>query len=532
MSFFGIILLEKRVSLLKKFKDYGILFLLFIQCIVYVYWGFQKSYLHMDEAYSLGLTHYDKVEIQDNNDFYDNWHDNEYYKQYLVLDQNLDNYNKVYENQRDDVHPPFYYFLLRIFQNFSNEISFWPGIILNMLFAIINTLFLYFILRELTKNMKESKSLSLIVTFFSSIIFSTISSVIYIRMYSLACVFVLGLSFFHMKLWNKPNNKFYYFGIFSFSLFGSLTHYYILFYLFFLFSFFVYHYIKNKDWYYLRNYFLTIFFAAVLSILFFPYSIKHLFFGYRGKGALENLLHFGNFFRQLGSYLLKLNQYTFHYMLFPIIVIFCIFLIKAKNKKKVIVISKIEKILLVSTCGYFLLASCLSPYIELRYIMPICSLFFGLVILVFYQCACVLFEKRLVGLFSLGLLLLSVFLSFSFHNQPEVLYLNHKQIVEEIEENKNIPAVYFLDSSNNRFLDDILLFSILEKSYITLDISSVEEKITQILQDVDVSSGFYLFLNQGEKNQVILDNIKTSLQISYQEHRFHLNACDIYYLYF
>jgi len=87
------------------------------------------------------------------------------------LDQNLDNYNKVYENQRDDVHPPFYYFLLRIFQNFSNEISFWPGIILNMLFATINTLFLYFILRELTKDMKESKSLSLIVTFFSSIIF-------------------------------------------------------------------------------------------------------------------------------------------------------------------------------------------------------------------------------------------------------------------------------------------------------------------------------------------------------------------------
>ena len=39
----------------------------------------------MDEAYSLGLASYDKIEIQDNADFYDTWHDNSYYEDYLAV---------------------------------------------------------------------------------------------------------------------------------------------------------------------------------------------------------------------------------------------------------------------------------------------------------------------------------------------------------------------------------------------------------------------------------------------------------------
>ena len=37
---------------------------LVIQTIVFMISGVQKSYIHMDEAYSLGLARYGKVEIQ------------------------------------------------------------------------------------------------------------------------------------------------------------------------------------------------------------------------------------------------------------------------------------------------------------------------------------------------------------------------------------------------------------------------------------------------------------------------------------
>ena len=58
---------------------------LIIQTLIYVICCFQKSYIHMDEAYSLGLASYDKTEIQANEDFYNTWHTKEYYEDYLCV---------------------------------------------------------------------------------------------------------------------------------------------------------------------------------------------------------------------------------------------------------------------------------------------------------------------------------------------------------------------------------------------------------------------------------------------------------------
>ena len=60
-----------------------ILIFIIIQTIIYVCVGLNKSYLHIDEAYSYGLANYERVEIQDNEDFFNNWHKKEYYKDYL-----------------------------------------------------------------------------------------------------------------------------------------------------------------------------------------------------------------------------------------------------------------------------------------------------------------------------------------------------------------------------------------------------------------------------------------------------------------
>ena len=40
--------------------------ILLIQTIVFIVAGIRKSYMHMDEALSVALTHYDKLYIQDN----------------------------------------------------------------------------------------------------------------------------------------------------------------------------------------------------------------------------------------------------------------------------------------------------------------------------------------------------------------------------------------------------------------------------------------------------------------------------------
>lgn len=78
--------------------------LLCVLLAVYALVGTKKAYLHMDEAYSLGLCQYDRVDLTENPDFYDSWHGADYYADYLSLgeDQRGD-LQAVYVNQRDDV---------------------------------------------------------------------------------------------------------------------------------------------------------------------------------------------------------------------------------------------------------------------------------------------------------------------------------------------------------------------------------------------------------------------------------------------
>lgn len=136
--------------------------IIIIQTIIFVVVGNLKTYIHMDEAYSLGLASYDKVEIQDNEDFYNNWHNGKYYEDYLAVnDDEIGEYKQVYENQKNDVHPPLYYLLLRFAMGFSiNHYSKWPGIILNMIIWAIITIFTYLILEKMIKSKKRTAILT------------------------------------------------------------------------------------------------------------------------------------------------------------------------------------------------------------------------------------------------------------------------------------------------------------------------------------------------------------------------------------
>ena len=133
----------------KKIEILIISIVLILQTLIYVFVGTKKSYIHMDEAYSLGLSSYNKIEIQDNEDFYNTWHNKEYYEDYLSIQQDeKGKYSQVYENQKNDVHPPFYYLFLRISMGFFKKgYSKWPGIILNIIIFLFITILSYLILQ-------------------------------------------------------------------------------------------------------------------------------------------------------------------------------------------------------------------------------------------------------------------------------------------------------------------------------------------------------------------------------------------------
>lgn len=171
--------------------------IIFAQIFAIVYATGKREYYHIDEYYSHGLMGYKRAFIYENEDFLDNWHNKEYYKDYLVISENEKyDFSSVYNNQVEDVHPPLYYLLLRIMCNFNiNEFSIWPGTILNIMFFIIASIFLFLIAKEIFKN----PYYALLVCFISGFSLAIIETVMYVRMYELLVLNILMLVYWHIR---------------------------------------------------------------------------------------------------------------------------------------------------------------------------------------------------------------------------------------------------------------------------------------------------------------------------------------------
>ena len=508
---------------------------LVIQTIIYIICGINKSYIHMDEAYSLGLASYERTEIQNNEDFYDNWHNGKYYEDYLSVDDDeVGKYSQVYENQKNDVHPPLYYLILRFAMGFAKDhYSKWPGIVINIVIYIFITIFMYLILKKLLKEQDRAKGKAIILAFVSSVTMASLTNVIYIRMYALSTLNVLITTFLHMKLLEseKINIKLLIFIGIS-ALVGSLTHYYYLFYLVMLYIIFAIKYIKNKEYKNLIYYTITMAIAGIASLIIFPYSIQHMFFGYRGQGVMSNLLNLKEFLFNILAYIAIVNVYGFNNLLLVILIAIIGILIYKKKKENTNKIekNKFVKMICIPTLFYFIIVAIASPWIELRYIMPICGLIFALVIFYLYQLLHIIFDEKKSNKIIIITLIAILIAPAIFRIEPQVMYSDKKEIVQELGNELNVPTIYLFNSQNNRFLDDILLFSILDESYIAKDLDCTEENIQEIFKDKDISKGIVVFINEGQENDELIDTIKKALNLTNSEYLKRLNACDVYYL--
>ena len=364
-------------------KEKIVLFLiLIIQVIVYVFLGTQKTYIHMDEAYSIGLTNYDKIDITQNEDFYNNWHNKQYYEDYISISkEEASNLKPVYENQRNDVHPPFYYLLLRIAYSFNlDSFSKWPGLILNIIVMVVSNILVYKILKEIIKD----KKIILLICLVNGLVIATLESVMYIRMYALNALFLLLIAYMHLKNFKKENIKLATYILIGLTvLIASLTHYYNVIYIGIIYIIYIIKYIKDKQYKNAVKYTLTMIIAAVLSLTIFPYSIEHIFMGYRGEGVLSTFTNPSKMLTNLANYINIVNTNIFNGLLWVILAIFAIIIIYKliKDKKLTIKIENIKlSLITIPAFVYFLIVAVSSPYTEIRYIIPVCSFIFIYVI--------------------------------------------------------------------------------------------------------------------------------------------------------
>ena len=141
------------MNLSKKTSIILLILIILLQVIFRIYIGTKKEYFHMDEAYSYGLMNYDKLSIVDNSDFLNTWHNKEYYLDYFeVNSKEAKNIGAVFENQKNDVHPPLYYLLLRISASFTiDNFTKWTGLALNMIIFAVSSVFVYLLSKKIFK---------------------------------------------------------------------------------------------------------------------------------------------------------------------------------------------------------------------------------------------------------------------------------------------------------------------------------------------------------------------------------------------
>lgn len=468
----------------------------------------------MDEAYSYGLMNYDKLNITDNSDFFNQWHTKEYYLNYLEIEkEEAKDFSPVYENQKNDVHPPLYYLLLRISASFSIEhFTKWSGLILNLVIFSFSTILVYFIGKQLFRN----PFYALLGCFVNGCVLIGLESFLYIRMYELANLCVLLLTYWHLKQYHKNKitiKEGFFFGIIL--LLGGLTHYYFFLVALVQASIYTYYCIKHKKKECMLSYWISIILSAGVYFAIFPYAIEHILAGERGLSHMKTK---GQIFFSLVGYLWLSNKGFFYYLL-PFLFLLVGILCYSKKERRSLQICPKSYFLLFPAVAYFIVIVITAPFIELRYLMPIYSVsVLGMIYLVKS------FLKKgwnakntmfLTILLFLALLQSSCFLKV----QPELTYTKYHSIAQKVKQ-LDQPIIFVFNVDNNRFLDDIYLFTLSEKSILlnATDLTKIEE----VLKEQEDS--FLLMCNEGVNEE----NLKFLLKDKKIEYLQRMNAANLY----
>lgn len=501
--------LSKRTSIIL------LILIILLQILFRIYLGNKKEYFHMDEAYSYGLMNYNKLNIADNEDFLNNWHSKDYYLDYFEINkEEVTQISTVFKNQKNDVHPPLYYLLLRISASFTiDNFTKWTGLILNMVIFGVSSIFTYLISKKLLKK----NIYALLITFVNGFTLISLDSSMYIRMYELVNLMILITFYIHIKLLEKISFKFVDLlplGIVL--ILGGLTHYYFFIFAIGLYIVFSVKWIKNKEYKKWFNYTIAIILSAIIYLLIWPYAINHIFFGYRGIEANGN--KFYKFIVNFSIYLFNvLNKGIFNYLIIVIILATWMFCIK-REKRNTVKDSKVSYLLVPITI-YLLLVSLNSPYVEVRYIIPIYSITTIVYIYLIEQIIRKYWDDKHTLYITTAICLVVLVSPLITKTKVEMTYTKYNNIAQKVKDS-NMPIIYVFNTANNRFLDDLYLFTLAEKSIVL-------NNKTKYLNTIKEEDNFILICNEGVNEDEIKENISNK-NIEYVQK---MNACNIYFIY-
>ncbi len=523
-------------------KTAFILFLIIIvfQVICGVELG-RKTRLYGDEWFSYGLANNTDgylfmtrgwVDIKSNET---GWIKGDDIRQYLTVNkgEQLDCLH-VIKNQRDDVHPPFYYALIHLMSSLTPEkLTPLIGRLINIIFLIGIHILFWKISGYICKNdiTRWIPNLVLLISY------ANISLITYTRMYTLLCFLCLYTVYHHIRLHYEADSltKKQYL-ILAISVFlGCLTHYYFYIFLFWeVVVFFITDIIlrKPKCKYWLK-YFATLACGGGGALIIFPWTIKHLFFSYRSEQIQEGIL--SNKAQTFTTYFNILNQYVFNnrfiiiMIVITLIIVMRVFrLVVQKEKKNYLYVWYLLGMMLLL---YFVTISMISVETLWYYIspcMPILLLLIGGVISNF--------ADKTKPLYQMPLILLVVLSIFGAGNIAELnnmnqKYENEKHIHKDYALFQNKDCIYVSKDWNNLFDNQLFEFMEMDNIYCisTDELHQIDlnEVLKQRLSTNEILLCITLKNNEEAEEQV--DYIQNAINMR-AEHIYSGNRVTYYYL--
>ena len=545
------------------FKIIGVILIFALSLAVNLYFCFQKAGFHEDEYYTyfssnrtMGLYQPDR-EWQDRQTVLD---------EFVVKPGERFNYGLVKLVQSWDVHPPFYYYIFHtICSFFPMEFTKWSGLIANLIAFVLA----FYLLSRILQIMDLPYYLRLSILGLWGMNPQTVSSTIFIRMYSWLTVFIFLCALIHIAMivrisresWtvnyysnlitgkfdsrvigklNGPRFAvFYLLPLMVTSFLGFLTQYFYLFFFVpvgFIFTIWLifWKYDGKKAVYYV----ISCVISMAAAVLVYPASLHHLFGGYRGNEAASSLLDIGNTFMRIGFFSGLLNDFVFSGILIfiaPVILILAVvFFIKGRaNPRK----RRLEDndgcpeliITALAVIAYFLLtskAALLVGSASNRYEMPI----YGLAIMVIM----VLLDKYLVKLNEyitiaiIPLLAIAILLKgYLFDGNVLFQYREDIEKIDYANRNRDQVAVVMYNpaSPHNvwRLTDEIIEYA---------EVYYMDEENLQIITDEKVigAEKIILYVADDEHQETAVENMMLSAKMTDKTHKFSEDMWNTYEL--
>ena len=218
------------------------------------------------------------------------WMDGAYFQQAVTVTESSPALRllSVLCNQASDTHPPFYYLCINfVFSLFPGTYSNWYAFSVNLFFLLLACLVLYRTARAHFGG--ERTALAAVAVYgFSS---GFLSTAVFFRMYAVLSFFTIWTLHCHLSLakadWKLSARTALPLAIST--VLGFYTQYYFLIYAVFLSAASAVLMLYGRKYRELLHYCLCMLCAACVSLILWPVSVYHLFYGSRGTQAASNL---------------------------------------------------------------------------------------------------------------------------------------------------------------------------------------------------------------------------------------------------